>query len=125
MHIKKLFCVLLIAALPIVSGCGETKPKAPAITLSAERLPNNHSVFLHGTGFTPRMSAESHLRRPNATEFPVLEMLPDDKGEFTHEIESWLLMPGKHDVWVIDKTTGVSSNVASFEVTQDQPPPSK
>jgi hypothetical protein len=52
-------------------------------------------------------------------------MLTDEKGEFEHEIETLLLAVGTHEVWVIDKKTGVSSNIATFEVTLDQPPPSR
>jgi len=82
---------------------------------------------MHGEGFTPNADALSHLRRPNGVEFPELNLLADSKGEFNHEIETLLLGTGTHEVWVIDRTTGVKSNVATFEVTLDQPPsaPSK
>ena len=55
----------------------------------------------------------------------MLGLIADGKGEFSHEIETLLLGVGTHEVWVIDTKTGVSSNIATFEVTLDQPPPSK
>jgi hypothetical protein len=71
---------------------------------------------MRGTGFTPLRNAYSHLRRPDGREFPVLTILPDKSGEFTHEIESLLLGGGTHELWVEDETTGVTSNVAKFDV---------
>ena len=57
----------------------------------------------------------SHLRRPDGTEFPGLRLLTDERGEFTHVIDTYLFEGGIHEVWVVD-SNGVSSNVASFEV---------
>jgi hypothetical protein len=48
-------------------------------------------------------------------------MLTDDRGEFTHDIDTLLLSPGTHEVWVVDDHSKVSSNVARFEVTLAQP----
>jgi hypothetical protein len=97
----------------------------PTITLSRERIPAKGWVKVHGTGFTPKSDIRSHLRRPNGTEFPVLPMLTDAHGEITHDIDTLLLMVGTHDLWIVDSTTGVSSNVAHFEVTLDQGPAEK
>jgi len=72
---------------------------------------------MRGEGFTPKADIRSHLKRPNGTEFPVLPMLTDADGKFTHEIDTLLLAPGIHELWVIDSTTGATSNVAKFEVT--------
>jgi hypothetical protein len=63
------------------------------------------------------------LKKSDGSEFPVLPMLTDEDGRFTHEIDTLLLAPGKHELWVIDSTTGVSSNIATFEVTLEQPRP--
>jgi len=124
MQFKNLFAFIvsltLFVALP---GCSPSKPSAPTVTLSGSRIPANGDVNMSATGFTPLADAESHLRRPDGTEFPIIVMRTDPKGEFTHLIETWLLQVGTHEVWVIDRTTGVSSNVAKFEVTRDQPPP--
>ncbi len=76
---------------------------------------------MKGTGFTPKRNVLSHLRRPDGTEFPVLPMLTDDRGEFTHDIDTLLLAPGIHEVWVEDEASKTSSNIARFEVTLAQP----
>ena len=72
---------------------------------------------MKGTGFTPKASIISYMKRPDGTEFPGLRILTDDRGEFTHEINTLTLLLGIHEVWVIDKS-GVSSNVERFEVTE-------
>jgi hypothetical protein len=106
----------------VLPGCANNAPAKPTIKLSGDRIPANGDVHLSGEGFTPRSNAYSHLKRPDGTEFPVITMLTDDEGQFTHLIETWLLQVGTHEVWVIDQKTGVTSNVAKFEVTRDQPP---
>ena len=123
MRIKKSFSfVFLLTLLFVLSGCANNAPAQPTIKLSGDRIPANGDVHFSGEGFTPRSNAYSHLKRPDGTEFPVITMLTDDKGQFTHLIETWLLQVGTHEVWVIDQKTGVTSNVAKFEVTRDQPP---
>jgi len=128
--------VLLFSLLAI--ACGE-KPasavssaqtpasasKGPQITLAPARLPQSGVTHLHGTGFTPLSDAVSHLKRPDGTEFPTLNFFTNDKGEFDHDIESFLLQIGTHEVWVIDTKTGVTSNVAKFETTREQMPLAK
>ena len=94
----------------------------PTISLSRVRIPEKGWVKMFGKGFTPKQDVISHLRRPDGTEFPELHMLTDEHGEFTHDIETLLLKIGTHDLWVIDTTTGITSNVAHFEVTHDQGP---
>ncbi len=44
-------------------------------------------------------------------------MLTDGEGKIEHEIDTLLLTAGVHELWVIDTTTNVSSNVAKFEVS--------
>src|SRR5262245_58232121 len=125
MRIKKSFSFTLLLTLTlslILAGCANTTPAKPTIKLSGSRIPANGDVHLSGEGFTPKSDVYSHLKRPDGTEFPVITMLTDDKGQFTHLIETWLLQLGTHEVWVIDQKTGVTSNVATFEVTHDQPP---
>jgi hypothetical protein len=72
---------------------------------------------MHGYGFTPNANAFSHLRRPDGTQFPVLPMRTNDKGEINHEIDTLLLSGGVHEVWVEDEKSKTTSNVARFEVT--------
>jgi hypothetical protein len=123
MRIKKSLPVALLLAIFLVfTGCAGSAPSAPKITLSGSRIPANGDVHLSGEGFTPKSDVYSHLKRPDGTEFPVITMLTDDKGKFTHLIETWLLQVGIHEVWAIDQKTGVTSNVGTFEVTRDQPP---
>lgn len=74
---------------------------------------------MKGVEFTPRASIVSHMKRPDGTEFPGLRILTDDKGEFTHNIETFTLLAGVHEVWVVDRG-GVSSNVARFEVVDER-----
>jgi hypothetical protein len=73
-------------------------------------------VDVRGTRFSPKATVQSHLRRPDGTEFPVVTMFTDVQGELTHEVDTLLLTPGVHDLWIVD-STGVSSNVAQFEVS--------
>ena len=126
MPIRKLFLLALLPALVfILQGCSESKPAGPKVTLSETRIPAKGNLQMHGSGFTPNSDCVSHLKRPDGTQFPELGLIADAKGEFSHEIETLLLGVGTHEVWVIDTKTGVSSNVATFEVTLDQPPPPK
>lgn len=121
MNIKRaLWLVAVFIPFLIMASCqGAESTPAPKITLSAERIPEKGHVEVHGTGFTPHANIKSHLRRPNNTEFPVLLMLTNDNGEFTHDIDTLLLDGGVHEIWVVD-STGVSSNVATFDVTHGQ-----
>jgi hypothetical protein len=90
--------------------------------LSREKVPDRGVVEMKGTGFTPKASIISHMKRPDQTEFPGLRILTDDKGEFTHKIDTLTLLIGTHEVWVVDRS-GVSSNVAKFEVLPDKASP--
>jgi hypothetical protein len=68
-----------------------------------------------GNAFPPKAIVFSHLKRPDGTEFPPLRFLTDEKGDFTHKIETFTLQPGIHEVWVVDRE-GNSSNRERFEV---------
>jgi len=68
-----------------------------------------------GSGFTPKASIISHMKRPDGTEFPGLRLMTDENGAFDHKINTYDLQWGTHQVWVIDRN-GVSSNTATFEV---------
>ena len=112
----KVLPLVFVASLLIVTGTCAQKA-APKITISAERIPTHSRVDVRGSGFTPKRNISSHLRKPDGTEFPVLPILADERGEFTHEIDTLLLSFGTHELWVIDDATKTSSNVARFEVT--------
>jgi hypothetical protein len=116
--------ILLSLLLGIVASCSksETAPAAntPKIVTNTEIVYDKGRVTMFGSGFTPKTDVHSHLQRPDGTEFPVLTILTDAEGKFTHEIDSLLLGLGTHQLWVED-SSGVSSNVARFEVTKDLP----
>ena len=92
----------------------------PKVTVFPVKVQHPGHVDVHGTGFTPKGNVSSHLRRPDGSEFPVLPMLTNDRGEFTHDIDTLLLSPGAHEVWVVDDSSKVTSNGARFEVTLEQ-----
>jgi hypothetical protein len=71
-------CVSLLAA---VASC--TTPKT-TLTISPDRMLRGGKVTMRGEGFTPKANVRSHLRRPDGTEFPVLPMMTNDRGEITH-----------------------------------------
>jgi len=91
--------------------------KKPQIIISPDIVLHHGHVDLKGTGFTPKSDVLSHLRRPDGTEFPVLQMYTNDKGEFAHDIDTVVMSPGVHEVWVEDVKTKTTSNVAKFEIT--------
>jgi len=80
---------------------------------------------MFGKDFTPKHNVQSHLRRPDGTEFREISILTDAKGGFEHDIDTLLLMRGTHDLWVVDSETGLTSNVAHFQATDDQGPAEK
>jgi hypothetical protein len=108
----------VVAALAVAAALSCSKPN-PAITISADRIPRHERLEVHGTGFTPRHNVSSHLRRADGSEFPVLPILTDDKGEFHHTIETMILELGTHELWVQDDGSGRVSNRVTFDVTFD------
>lgn len=118
-----LLSAFLLLAPFVLTSCQPDAGSAPEIELSPTRVPAKGHVEMTGSGFTPMANVTSHLLKPDGTEFPWLPMLTDSKGEIAHDIDTLLLAPGIHQVWVVDDTTGVSSNVAEFELTLDQPEP--
>jgi hypothetical protein len=112
--------VKLIGTIGVIGGFFScTSQTKPEITVSPDRVPHRSHVDMRGTGFTPNQNVSSHLRRPDGTEYPVLPMLTDARGEFRHDIDTMVLNLGAHEVWVVDDTTKASSNVARFDVTID------
>jgi len=53
---------------------------------------------------------------PDGKEYPVLPIVADARGEFTHEIDTLLLALGTHELWVMDDSSKTSSNRVQFEV---------
>jgi hypothetical protein len=119
MRFGKVHLALTIAVLAIVSACSPRV--APHIQISSEKIPRHWKLQVHGTGFTPTHNISSHLRRADGSEFPVLPILTDAKGEFTHTIDTMILELGTHELWVVDDQSGKVSNHEKFEVTFDYP----
>jgi len=114
--------LLALSALSLAAAsCGPAE-SAPRVTVTPERVPAKGHVDVRGTGFSPLANVTSHLVRPDGTEFPWLPVMTDSEGAFTHDIDTLLLGPGVHELWVLDDSTGGSSNVARFEVTLEQAP---
>src|SRR5262245_6728367 len=116
---KFLLATLLVSLFVVIVSCSST-PTKPTVTLTPQRILHSGTVQMHGTGFTPSANVFSHLRRPDGTEFPVLPMRTNDRGEFQHEIDTLLLSPGTHEVWVEDERTKTKSDVMRFEVILEQ-----
>lgn len=108
-----------IAMVAIVTACSQADPQ---IRVSADRIPRHGTLDVHGTGFTPARSVSSHLRRSDGSEFPVLPILTDQQGAFTHTIDTMILELGTHELWVVDDASGRTSNRVEFEVTIEYRP---
>ena len=121
MKTRKSFVVLLLAVSFVAASCGSDTDSTPTVSVSADQVADQGNLDVKGTGFTPNQNVTSHLLKPDGTEFPFLPILTDGNGEFVHEIESLLLDAGIHQLWVVDDTSNVTSNIARFEVTKDQP----
>src|SRR5215510_9066529 len=100
---KSFFRILLFAFC--LTACAKTATESsatqqaggqinPKITLSRERIPQNGWLKMFGKGFTPKQNVQSHLRRPDGTEFREVSILTDAKGEFEHDIDTLLLLKG-------------------------------
>ena len=46
-------------------------------------------------------------------------MYTNDKGEFEHDIDTVVMLPGVYELWVDDLKTKTTSNIARFEVTMN------
>jgi hypothetical protein len=118
MNAKKIIVAgLLVYLFAAAFSCSQAKP---AVTLSPLRVYRSGHIEMRGAGFTKNANVYSHLRRPDGTEFPILPMMTDDRGEFVHDIDTLLLSPGVHEVWVEDINSNTKSDIVRFEVTSDQ-----
>jgi hypothetical protein len=88
----------------------------PAINVSSDRVKTGASVYLMGTGFTPNRTAMSHLLRPDGTEYNPVRVRINDRGEFSHKIDTTMLNIGRFEVWVEDESTKAVSNRTQFSV---------
>jgi hypothetical protein len=115
--------LFLIYCCLVVSLWGQGPPQ---VTVSPIQVVETDPIDVRGTGFTPNGRVVSHLRRPDRTEYDVIWFTANNKGEISHTIDTLLLAPGTHELWVIDDTTKVASNVArlavDFQVDVPSPP---
>ena len=114
---RKVFLAVWLVSLSLAITSSAQSP--PKLALSTTRIATPGHVIVRGSGFTPKANVSSHLRRPDGAEYPVLPLLTNDKGEFTHDIETLVLTLGTHELWVVDDTSKTSSNKVQFEVTSN------
>src|SRR5262245_59585478 len=114
MSLLKVFFAVVVSLCIATASSAENTPK---VTLSVTRIVTPGHVMVQGSGFTPKQNVSSHLLSPEGKEYPVIPILTDDRGEFTHDIDTLLLAIGTHQLWVVDDSSRVSSNRTQFEVT--------
>lgn len=110
---------LLASVLCVFLGTVLFAQTAPKITVSPAKVLHLTHVEMRGTGFSPKSDVLSHLRRPDGTEFRILQMYTNDKGEIEHDIDTVVMTPGVYELWVEDVKTNKTSNVARFELTMN------
>ena len=88
----------------------------PQIHLSANRVKSGDVFFMTGTGFTPNRTAMSHLRRPDGSEYNPLRLRTNDRGEFSHRMDTIMLDLGTFEIWVEDEASNSASNKLQFTV---------
>ena len=88
----------------------------PQIRISANRVKSGDLIFVMGAGFTPDRTAMSHLRRPDGSEYNPLRLRTNDRGEFSHKIDTTMLDTGRFEIWVEDEASKVLSNRMQFTV---------
>src|SRR4030095_10974246 len=98
--------------------------KRPEIRVSPTKVKMGDPVQLMGTGFTPNRTVMSHLRRPDGSEYNPLRFRIDERGEFSHKIDTVMLDIGTFELWVEDEASRVVSNKAKFTVDSSEHPAS-
>lgn len=111
--IRSLFRALLVLVLLFALAYGQQKPE---LIVSPTHVKVGDPLLLTGTGFTPDRSVMSHLRRPDGSEYNPLRFRTDERGGFSHKIDSVMLDLGTFEVWAEDEATKVLSNRAQFRV---------
>src|SRR5262245_40220317 len=106
----------LLLAASFVAACAAAQIQ-PKVTVTPTRIATPGHVMVQGSGFTPKHNISSHLRKPTGEEYPVLPLLTDDHGGFTHDIDTLVLNHGVHELWVVDDGSNRTSNRVQFEVT--------
>ena len=104
---------LLVSLLLVVVVCAQNKPE---ISVSPTHVKSGGPVMLTGTGFTPNRSVLSHLRRPDGTEYNPLRFRTNERGEFSHKIDTTMMDMGPFELWTEDEASKVVSNRTQFSV---------
>jgi hypothetical protein len=107
---------LVVMTAAAAMACAQPDPQ---VRLSSDRIPRHGHVEVRGAGFTPQQNVSSYLRRSDGSDFPVLPIMTDAGGEFTHTIDTMVLELGPHELWVVDDPSGRTSNHVRFEVVLD------
>ena len=111
---KRLLVESSLALLLILAAAHAQKK--PEIAVSPDRVKQGDPVLLTGTGFTPNRSVMSHLRRPDGSEYNPLRFRTDERGEFTHKIDTVMMEAGTFELWAEDEGSKAVSNRARFRV---------
>jgi hypothetical protein len=96
-----------------VTAATQSKPE---IRISSDRVKWSENTYVLGTGFTPNRMAVSHLLRPDGSEYNVLRLRIDARGEFSHKVDTTMLDKGTFTVWVEDEPSKAVSNRVRFTV---------
>ncbi|MEW6110372.1 MAG: hypothetical protein AB1632_14575 [Nitrospirota bacterium] len=81
------------------------------------------TFYIRGSGFSPNASVQYHVRKPDGTEYPPSDFTDkvDGVGNFYHSYTCHCgNQIGTYVIWVIDKSTGKSTNTIS-EVVMTNP----
>jgi hypothetical protein len=88
----------------------------PRINVTPTHVESGGAVYLLGTGFTPNRTVMSHLIRPDGSEYNPLRLRTDDRGEFSHKIDTTMVDLGTFQLWVEDEASRTASNRMQFTV---------
>jgi len=88
----------------------------PLINVSPTRVKSAEPVYLMGTGFTPDRTVMSHLVRPDGTEYNPIRLRTNERGEFSHKIDTTMLDVGTFELWAEDEASNSASNRQQFTV---------
>ena len=113
---RKALLVVLFLSMIVMASSAQSTPK---VALSATGFRLLDTSGSRGSGFPPRRNISAHLQTPDGKEYPVLPMVADTHGEFSHDIDTLLLAFGTHELWVVDGTSKISSDHVSSKVIAD------
>jgi hypothetical protein len=78
------------------------------------------TFHIRGSGFSPNGAVQYRVRKPDGSEFPPSELRADGSGSFSYSYTSQCSSPaGAYTLWVVDKSTGKSTNTVSEMITKN------